>query len=87
MADPAGEGEVEQLGQLGPDLSGLPVDGVAAEEDEVERARRRAARRPGRRAVASVSEPTNAGSQTCRPASAPQATPSRRTSSAPGARA
>ena len=36
-ADPAGEGEVEQLGQLGADLSGLPVDGVAAEEDEVER--------------------------------------------------
>ena len=35
-ADPAGEGEVEQLGQLGADLSGLPVDGVAAEEDEIE---------------------------------------------------
>ena len=37
-ADPAGEGEVEELGQLGTDLPGLPVDGIAAEEDEIERA-------------------------------------------------
>ena len=35
-ADAAGEGEVQQLGQLGPDLTGLAVDGVAAEQDEVE---------------------------------------------------
>ena len=34
--DPAGEGEIEQLGQLGTDLPGLPVDGVAPEEDEIE---------------------------------------------------
>ena len=39
-ADAAGEGEVEQLGQLGADLPGLPVDGVAAEQDEVEGAGR-----------------------------------------------
>ena len=44
-------------------------------------ARRTAARA---RAVASVSEPAKAGSQACRPASAPQATASRRTSSASG---
>ena len=37
-ADPAGEGEVEQLGQLGADLPGLPVDGITPEKDEVERA-------------------------------------------------
>ena len=35
-ADPAGEGEVEELGQLGTDLPGLTVDGIAAEEDEIE---------------------------------------------------
>ena len=40
VSDAAGEGEPEQLRQLGSDLSGLPVDGVAAEEDEVERPRR-----------------------------------------------
>ena len=34
--DAPGEGEVEQLGQLRADLAGLPVDGVAAEEDQVE---------------------------------------------------
>ena len=39
LANPAGEGEVEQLGQLGPNLPGLPVDGVAAEQHEVEGAR------------------------------------------------
>ena len=35
-ADPAGEGEIEQLGHLGPHLPRLAVDGVAAEEHEVE---------------------------------------------------
>ena len=35
-ADAIGETEVEQLGQLRADLAGLPVDGVPAEEDEVE---------------------------------------------------
>ena len=35
-ADPAGEGEVEQLGDLGPHLSRLAVDGVAAQQHEVE---------------------------------------------------
>ena len=82
-ADPAGEGEVEQLRQLGADLPGLPVDGVAADQDEVEGARGRSAAARAR-AVARVSEPAKAGSQTCSPASAPQATASRRTSSAPG---
>ncbi len=45
-------------------------------------AARRAAARA--RAVARVSEPAKAASQTCSPSSAPQATASRRTSSAPG---
>ena len=63
LPDAAGEGEAEQLRQFGSDLPGLAVDGVAAEQDEVEgsRGRTRAAARA--RAVASVSEPANAASQ------------------------
>ena len=36
VADPAGEGAIEQLGHLGAHLPRLPVDGVAAEQHEVE---------------------------------------------------
>ncbi len=39
LADAAGEGKSEHLRQLRSDLPGLPVDGVAAEEDKVERPR------------------------------------------------
>ena len=82
-AHPAGEGQVEQLGQLGPDLPGLPVDGVAAEQHEVEGAggpqhggqgaRRRQGVGARERRVADV----QAGVR-------PPGHPSRSTSSAPG---
>ena len=35
-ADPTGEGQIQQLGDLGPHLTRLTVDGVAAEEHEIE---------------------------------------------------
>ena len=55
-ADAVGEREVEQFGQLRADLAGLAVDGVAADEDQVEGpgGAHTAARR---RAVARVSGP------------------------------
>ncbi len=49
VTDAAGEGKVEQLRQLGSHLPGLPVDGVAAQEDEVERPGRPQGRRQGAR--------------------------------------
>ena len=82
-ADPTGEGEIQQLGDLGPHLTRLTVDGVAAEEHEVEGAGGPSAAASAR-AVASVSDPANASSQTWTPESAPQATASRSTSSALG---
>ena len=47
LLDPGREGEVEQFGDLGPDLAGVGVDGVAPHEHEVEGAL--AAERGGQR--------------------------------------
>ena len=49
-AHPAGEGTVEQLGQLRAHLAGLPVDRVPAEQDQIERTGgpQRAGERPRR---------------------------------------
>ena len=47
LLDPRREGEVEQLGDLGPDLAGVGVDRVAPHQDQVEGALPAQGRRPG----------------------------------------
>ena len=71
---PPGEREVEQLRHLGADLPGLAVDGVAAEQDEVEGAGRaeRGGERPRRGEGVGARE---AGVATCIPGSAPRPPP------------
>ena len=64
------------VGQLGADLSRLPVDELRPSEDEVEGPAARG-RRPGRAPSPVCRTRRRLGSQACRPARAPQATASR----------
>ena len=84
LLHPGGEGEVEQLGQLGADLAGLGVDRVAAARGSGRTVAAAPIAAASARAVASESLPAKAGSLTSTASSAPKASASRSTSSADG---